>query len=76
MKKGVFQAKRPASARWREREELWTGKWGHWGPIFWGTKDRQVWGNVTLVWNLVGRRGLGEATRERHLGGLMWGVGL
>ena len=31
---------------------------------------------MKLVWNLVGRRGLGEATGERHLGGLMWDVGL
>lgn len=41
------------------------------GPKRDGTlKDVQVWGNVRPVWNLVGRRGLGEATRERHLGGL------
>lgn len=33
-------------------------------------KEAQVWGDVRPVWDLVGGGGLGEATGERHPGGL------
>lgn len=34
----------------------------------WGPKEGMCLGKCEVKWNLIGRRGLGEATRERHLG--------
>lgn len=38
------------------------------GLSYFPPEEGQVWGDVRPMWDLVGGRGLGEATRERHPG--------